>query len=82
MLLLSNIKTDFQFMLNPRGVKLCWSEGLTKKNREFFKLKHLRNLNQTKSFKIHPINFMSLSAIKLDQRMLSSDPSSTANVKR
>lgn len=38
-------------------------------------------LSEASGFKIHPINFMSLSAIKLDQRMLSSDPSA-ANIKR
>lgn len=34
------------------------------------------------SFKIHPTNFMSFSALKLDQRMLSLDPTAAANIKR
>lgn len=34
------------------------------------------------SSKIHPINFMSFSALKLDQRMLSLDPTAAANIKR
>lgn len=60
-------------------LKKCSSDTFFEKTRKC-KI-FLWNLKQRNSFKIHPINFMSLSAIKLDQRMLSTDPSS-ANIKR